>query len=469
MSLLRYNDFLKLNEEQIFELTISPYYQQKGISNPFYILGSSIDTDVKKLLNVDLNVEIKYKNVEEIQRGGKIIKDYGGATIFQIYIEDEETDNYIKTTKKKDHVVSHYGMKSRKDSTASSNINEILSLYFLIYPNFVSYIEFINEISLKKGPTGILVGTGMPVNYELLNELIDADETAERDIMVGYQNSLAIKNDIGDRKIKNYFWTPRQKPHGISPKHPSDIVLEFTDGTFIGYSNKFSQGKDATPKLNTNIVAFITTINDDNEQEIKKMIDSSWTEAANTIDKNFTNAYKAIREVDITKEDFTERNEKSIKTFSFLATEFSKDGLDFYTDGFYYKFRNNLILKMIEYLKNPKILTDFLNAIGVRTFPDTGGTPCPYKLLIGSTKGSEIKNVSTDEDLKQILLNTNPSNIDRTNFEYGNGQSFVLSFNFKPTNSTLVIPLILRTRTAGGWSGKNLYITATKFNLSVGK
>ena len=57
--------------------------------------------------------------------------------------------------------------------------------------------------------------------------------------------------------------------------NPSDVIIELDDG-FVGYSNKIAGGKDATPKMNSSIVAQYEKL-DDNKQvkRIKTFIDKS--------------------------------------------------------------------------------------------------------------------------------------------------------------------------------------------------
>ncbi len=105
-------------KEYLRELTVSPWYQQKGTFNPFYTLDSTVEDSVKKLLNI---ADVKFQNVEN--GTGELLKDFGGKFIFQV-----TADQYIKV--KKIQIKSHFGMKQRKDSTASSNINEYLTVYF---------------------------------------------------------------------------------------------------------------------------------------------------------------------------------------------------------------------------------------------------------------------------------------------------------------------------------------------------
>ena len=60
-------------KEYLRELTVSPWYQQKGTFNPFYTLDSSVEDSVKKLLNI---TDVKFQNVEN--GTGELLKDFGG-------------------------------------------------------------------------------------------------------------------------------------------------------------------------------------------------------------------------------------------------------------------------------------------------------------------------------------------------------------------------------------------------------
>ena len=243
---------LRFKQYLLRELTVSPFYQQKGTFNPFYVLDSSVEDSVKKILNID---DLKFQNVE--QGTGSLLKDFGGRFIFQV-----TADQFIKV--KKSQIKGHFGMKQRKDSTASSNGNEYLTVYFLMHGGFTDAQSWMYDLGNKKGNTGIFYGEGNQVTYEDLITLLDRDETAERDINVGYQNALAVKGDLASSQWEKLYWTPRNKPEGIGGKNPSDVIIKLKDGTFIGYSNKIAAGKDATPKFNTNVYAFYNKLGNEN-------------------------------------------------------------------------------------------------------------------------------------------------------------------------------------------------------------
>ena len=218
-------------------VTVSPYYKQKNVPNPFYTVVKTVDDKVTKAVGFKNPL---YRNVDKGK--GKNILDSNGKFIFQIYRDKKETNSFI-TIRKKD-ITGHLGMKSRKDSTASSNVNEILSVFFLInnYPktNFVQKLES-DASKLGTKSTGVLnpsISGVSQVTYAELAELLDKDESAERDIKIGYANAQAIKRDLPSNSVVDkVYWCPRGKPPGVSPKNPSDTVVQLKNGDYIGYSN----------------------------------------------------------------------------------------------------------------------------------------------------------------------------------------------------------------------------------------
>ena len=438
------------------ELTVSPDYQSRGTFNPFYVLDIPED-DIRPSVGDGV---IKYKNVDS--GSGELIKNYGGKYHFQVNVNDEDTNYYIITTKSK--VKAHFGQKTRKDSTASSNVNEFLTVYFLLHKDYTDPKTFQSDIGGKTGKTGVLNGEGQDVTYEDLVQLIDRDETADRDIEIGYQNSLAVANDLTNT-IDKVFWVPRGKPDGVGGKNPSDVIIKLSDGSYVGYSNKIAAGKDATPKINTNITAFYSKLSDKKQlSNIEKMIDDAWNSAASTIDVKTPIAHRAIKSFSISGERFSESSSK--RAFAGLARAFQKDKLKFYADDFYYKFRNNLISAFSTYISDSRNMAYLLNTVGYYTYDDPDATPCPYKLLIGSEKGSKIKDVSSDEEQRQIFFTKKPSDLTQIKTSYDKrGQTFNVAFGYRPLGKVISAPIVLRTRAAGGWSGKSLYITTSGFKV----
>ena len=100
--------------------------------------------------------------------------------------------------------------------------------------------------------------------------------------------------------------------------------------------------------------------------------------------------------------------------------------------------------------------------MGYYTYDDPNATPCPYKLLIGSEKGSTIKEVSGDDSTRQMLMSDNTRDFSGIKTSYdGKQQTFKLSWTYKPLKISAEMPVVLRTRQAGGWAGKSLYITSS--------
>jgi len=426
-------------------------------------------------VDVDSDVKVKYPDAKEIKYkcvtsgSGELLKAYGrGKFNFQVEVDGELTNHYITTTAS--NVKGHYGMKTRKDSTASSNVNEFLTLYFMIHGGMDedNAENWMMDLGAKTGPTGVKNGEGKDVTYDDLRNLIDKDETAIRDINIGYENALAVLGDINKYGTPvEYYWVPRGKPAGIGENNPSDVIIKLHNGKYVGYSNKISAGKDVTPKFNTNMVAFFDKLSDRKQvSAVKSMIDTAWNDAASKIPTDKKNAYDAISKFDISSQKFSEGNRKTREAFASLAKEFRKDKLNFYADDFYYPFRNNLITAFGNYLANSRNLVYFLNTIGFYTFDDPNATPCPYKLLIGKENGSEIKDVSENEGYRQMLFNKQSTQLTGIRFEYnGTGQSFKLHFKYNQLNYTVSVPVTVRTRASGGWSGKSLYITSSGFDI----
>ena len=445
------------------ELTVSPTYQTRGVSNPFYNLTPETDSQIRDILNKkDLPFKnIIYKAVEDI-KGEPLIST--GKTSFELFDDvDTSLNVFIKIPKNK--VKAHYGQKTRKDTTASSNVNEFLSLYFLKHPEFST----VEDLEGKEGGTGILTGDGNEVSYLQLVDLINANETPKRDIEIGINNAKALKQDLKGKSYKNLYWTPRAKPANINPNNPSDIIIQLDNGDFIGYSNKIADKEDKTPKFNTNIVAFFSKLGGSQSEEIKDMIDNAWNEASKKVPSSASNAKKAINDFDITKEAFSET--KSRDAFADLAVQFQLDDLEFYTKDFYYLFRNNLITSLSKYLENSNNLKYFLNTIAGYTYGTTieGETPCPYKLLIGSISGSQIKDVSEDQILRNVVTVDSVSDIKSIENKYdGNSQTFSINFQLDMggKQNQVSIPVTVRTRAAGGWSGKSLYITSSGVKIN---
>ena len=189
-----------------------------------------------------------------------------------------------------------------------------------------------------------------------------------------------------------------------------------------------------------------------------------------TIDK-FEKLYLESKSVTQTKlaEQFSIEREKFSETtsklaFAKLSKEFTKDKLNFYTDGYYYPFRNKLIETFATFISLPSNLTYLLNTVAYYTYDDVDVTPCPYKLLIGTERGSRVKEVTSDETTREIFFNKKSINYTNISTRYdGKSQTFTLKFTYKPLNIKVEAPIVLRTRAKGGWSGKALYITTSGF------
>ena len=459
-------------------MRITPYYEAKGVKNPYYVLAPTVVNGVvRELKKIDeykkiTNNDLLFRNVEPNQLNGSIIyrATSSSGKIFQITDKQKKDLPFgVATTAQKIHVTGHYGMVSRKNATASSNVNEFLSVYFLVQPP-MNPDKLVDYVSQQKGNTGVLKGEGTPVTFPQLADLLEEDETPERDINIGLNNAKAIQGDIKGRSIKTVYWVPKQKPKNVNPTNPSDTVIEFDDGFLQGYSNKIASGTDKTPKFNTNINAYYRELGDFSQlMNVQKLINDAFFETKENVKgKNAKEALDFYYENEFDNEAYTETG--SSKNFGELAEFFRLDGLSFNQKDFYYPFRNTFIKKFAEYLKDSKNMVYFLRTLYKLTYgdPTQTFTPCPYKLLIGTPMGaSTLKNVSSDEALKELLYNEDADRITNIKDTYdGVSQGWNMTFKFlngKPKDVTL--PIVARTR-FGGLQGKAFFLSSSGVQIS---
>ena len=454
-------------------MRVTPDYNVKNIAYPFYVLDP---TTVNNTLRELKKQGDEYKNVSGTNLLFKCVHSVEGDIIYK---SSSRAKSFFQITDKKKNqlpfgiqisksqVKAHYGIVTRKDSTASSNVNEFLTVYFLVNQEMTPD-ELEQHVSVSKGSTGVLTGEGTPVTFEQLADLIDRDETADRDIIIGLNNSKAVRKDINGRSIGSLYWVPRGKPAGIDPKTPSDVIIRFSDGFYRGYSNKIATGgRDKTPKFNTNVNTFYKDFSDPTQmRNIQSIIDNSWNQVKETITTK--EARDALDEFDIESEPYTETG--SSKAFAELTKYFKLDGLDFNHKDFYHKFRNTFIRDFSAYLMVPANMIYFLNTIYYRMYgdPNASYTPCPYKLLVGRPNGaSQIKEISDDEETKELLFNKDPNRIKNLTTLYnGTAQSFKLEFTFvNGENKKVSIPMSARSR-SGGLQGKSLFINTSGIKMT---
>ena len=455
-------------------MRITPYYEQKGIKNPFYILSPPVVSgavrELKKNGDEYKNIkgtDILFKCVEPNQLNGPIIykATSSSSKIFQITDKSKNDIPFgVATTAQKIHVIGHYGMTTRKNATASSNVNEFLSVYFLVQPP-MKPDELVNYVSQQKGNTGVLKGEGTPVTFSQLADLLDEDETPERDINIGLNNARAIQGDISGRSIRTVYWVPKKKPRNVNPTNPSDTVVEFNDGFLQGYSNKIASGTDKTPKFNTNVNAFYKEMGNLSQQmNVQKLINDAFFETKEEVKgENAKEALDFYYENEFENEGYTETG--SQKNFGELSEFFRLDGLDFNRKDFYYPFRNKFIRKFADYLKNPVNMVYFLRTMYKLTYgdPTMSFTPCPYKLLIGTPSGaSTLKNVSSDESLKELLFNEDADRITDITDNYNDvTQGWDMTFKFlNGKTKDVTLPIVARTR-FGGLQGKAFFLSSS--------
>ena len=105
----------KPNLEYVSEMTVSPNYQQRGTYNPYYTLKVADDI-INQLVGPG---KLKYRCTDS-PKGEEIYTLGRGKFMFQIELDDQEQPYYIRSTKA--NVENHFGTKSRKSATASSDV-----------------------------------------------------------------------------------------------------------------------------------------------------------------------------------------------------------------------------------------------------------------------------------------------------------------------------------------------------------
>ena len=350
--------------------TVSPDYQQRGQFNPYYTMKSAV------IASAHTALVKKYKDEKFTQKdlffkcvdvgSGELIYSTSSRAAFTFQIALNKKENiipyYIRGAQAS--AIGHLGMSSRKPATQSSNVNEFMSVYFLVQPDMTP--EALQKyITSQSGSTGVFYGSGKPVTFSDVVDLIDADQTPERDVNIGRNNAIAIRKDIKGKGMGRVYWTPQAKPGNVSPNNPSDVVVTLGDGSLQGYSNKIASGKDATPKFNTNIFAFYGKLGDGGQlSSVQSIIDNAWNTAAKNVTSE--NAAGALNSISIENEPYSESGSRT--TFATIARQFIADGLDFYGKDFYYPYRNNLITGFKNYLSNPTNLSYMLRTIYFYTY-----------------------------------------------------------------------------------------------------
>ena len=137
----------------------------KGKPNPYYDLDSSVLRQVTTKLKKDYLIEsknIKFKSVSD--PSGKLLHGTTGKFYFQIEDGGNLLDLYIRL--KKSDVKGHSGGTTRKNATASSDVNEILSVYYL--ENVIDSVESIETLASRggKSQTGVMTGDDKGVTFD---------------------------------------------------------------------------------------------------------------------------------------------------------------------------------------------------------------------------------------------------------------------------------------------------------------
>ena len=103
-------------------MRITPYYEAKGVKNPYYVLAPTVVNGVvRELKKIEAyknitNNDLLFRNVEPNQLSGSIIyrATSSSSKIFQITDKQKKDLPFgVATTAQKIHVTGQYGMVSR--------------------------------------------------------------------------------------------------------------------------------------------------------------------------------------------------------------------------------------------------------------------------------------------------------------------------------------------------------------------
>jgi len=373
--------------------------------------------------------------------------------------------------------------KDKGSTTDAANINEFLSVYFFPNPGYTSPEDFVADLRTKSASkaTGVL-RDNKPFKYGEMVEMIDAaGEDAAINIELGYQNYLAIKEDLRknfyNKKPEVFYWTPRTKPNGVYSKHPADVVVEFDDGSMIGYSNKKVVGdKENTPKINSSVTKLFDEFIPGGAKVATRFIQQA---AKNTLHHPLVQKLpKPLYEL-IAKKFLKLKVSSSAahREFNDIDKAFkladapiyfktpSKPDRDKDAKGgvaFYHIYREELIKQIEKHLADKKVFVGFLQAYNKRMFP-TKGRHLPYKMLIARPrKKSEIVPMNDNEALRMALEDKNPDHIRVT---HKPGQQSI-QVEWRPSTGKVCSTKIdVRTRAKGGWSGTDLSMQGYKIYI----
>ena len=232
--MLNFKEYLSL----LRELSVTPDYRQGNTFNPYYDLTKGATDKVSDLLNAlssgkdkefdpskfgvrnpkteKWNFKSVYQN--DWMEGAELLPNWGidknkhfskqGRTYFQITTSKKvDIPYYIKGAQSL--AIGHFGMAQRKSATASSDINELMSLYFLVHPTERADTEkeattwwrgtkrspsVLNTIT---GSIGVVKADSTTITYSDLGKLLNKpDADAITNIRIGWHNARAVEKDL---------------------------------------------------------------------------------------------------------------------------------------------------------------------------------------------------------------------------------------------------------------------------------
>ena len=169
-----------------------------------------------------------------------------------------------------------------RETTLNATITELMpAIAFLNKVTSTDVTKFYcGCVEVSKGSTAFLTSRDEEKGLAFIEEMPDSSKFSEK-----MGNAIAIAKWLrgmnDKKKISNVLWTYRDKPSYLDPNSPADIVIEYTDKSYLGVSLKAGDASGKEPLLNTYVNKLYDTFS--TETKKKALISLLYDEVYSTI------------------------------------------------------------------------------------------------------------------------------------------------------------------------------------------
>jgi len=189
---------------------------------------------------------------------------YVSETISSISGEDITRFELSKTT------ILAFKPKSggMRETTLNATITELMpAIAFLNKITTTDVTKFYCAcVESAKGSTAFLTNRDEEKGIAFIEEMPDSSKFSEK-----MGNAIAIAKWLrgmnDKKKISNVLWTYRDKPLYPDPNSPADIVIEYTDKSYLGVSLKAGDASGKEPLLNTYVNKLYDTFSTESKKK----------------------------------------------------------------------------------------------------------------------------------------------------------------------------------------------------------